>query len=59
MAWIATIEEDKNGDPILVFPPESIGELGWVEGDEIEWVDNNNGSWTLRKINEEISSTSS
>jgi hypothetical protein len=59
MAWVATIEEDENGDSILVFPPESISELGWVEGDRIEWIDNNNGSWTLRKINEEIPSTSS
>lgn len=48
MKWTATIEEDAEGQ-YIVFPPESLEELGWKEGDTIEWIDNRNGSWTLMK----------
>lgn len=24
--------------------------LGWHEGDTIEWIDNKDGTWTLKKI---------
>ena len=47
--WTATVEEDENGDAILVFPPESIAGLGWEAGDAIVWTDLGNGSWSLRK----------
>lgn len=47
--WTAIVEEDAEGNAILTFPPESLEGLGWQEGDSIEWIDNNNGSWTLRK----------
>ena len=50
MIWTATVEEDSNGELCIVFPPESIEGLGWQEGDTIKWIDNNDGSWTLRKI---------
>lgn len=35
--WTVIIEEDKNGDVILPFPPELIAKHGWVEGDEIDF----------------------
>jgi hypothetical protein len=50
MIWTDTVEEDSDGELCIVFPPESIEGLGWQPGDSIEWVDNNDDSWTLRKI---------
>jgi hypothetical protein len=48
--WTITVEEDpENGDLILPFTDEILSEVGWVPGDTIEWIDNKDGSWTLRK----------
>lgn len=35
---------------ILPIPEEIIQELGWGLGDIVEWIDNKDGSWTLRRI---------
>ena len=51
MIWTAEVKEDpESGDYILEFPDELLEQTGWKEGDNLEWIDNNNGSWTLRKI---------
>ena len=42
----ATLKVDKNG--ILTFTEELLQETGWKEGDELEWIDNNDGSFSLR-----------
>jgi hypothetical protein len=36
-SWEVILEEDKNGDVMLPFPPELIKRYGWLEGDEIEF----------------------
>jgi len=36
-SWEVIIEEDKDGELILPFPPELIQENGWQEGDELEF----------------------
>lgn len=46
--WTATVEEDENGEPILVFPEGCLPE-DWVEGTTVEWVDQKDGTWLLRK----------
>lgn len=46
--WTATVEEDANGEPILVFPEGCLPE-DWVEGTTVEWVDQKDGTWLLRK----------
>lgn len=46
---IAKIEPDENGELYLVFPEGAIDNLGWQTGDDIMWIDNNDGSWTMRK----------
>jgi hypothetical protein len=49
-SWTLTIEEDsETGDLVLPFTPEILNELGWKEGDVLEWVDNKDGSWSLVK----------
>jgi hypothetical protein len=50
-SWTLTIEEDPaTGDGILTFPPDLLEEAGWKEGDILDWIDRNDGSWELRKI---------
>jgi bifunctional DNA-binding transcriptional regulator/antitoxin component of YhaV-PrlF toxin-antitoxin module len=36
-------------DGILTFPDELIEKLGWKEGDVLQWIDNKDGSFTLKK----------
>ena len=36
-------------DGVLTFPNEMMEELGWKEGDMIEWIDNKDGSFSLVK----------
>ena len=42
-----TLTVDENG--ILTFPDELMEELGWKEGDMLEWIPNDDGSFTLEK----------
>ena len=51
--WTVTLEEDpESGDLILPFTNEMLEEVGWKEGDVLEWIDNKNGSWSLVKKEE-------
>ena len=36
-------------DGILTIPDDMLEELGWKEGDELEWVEQDNGAFILRK----------
>jgi len=48
--WTLEVQEDpETGDKILEFPDDLMESAGWKEGDVLEWIDNKNGSWTLRK----------
>ena len=42
-----TLNVDDDG--ILTFPPELLKETGWEVGDSLQWIDNEDGSFTLRK----------
>jgi hypothetical protein len=49
-SWIITLEEDaKTGDMILPLNNEILAETGWQTGDTLDWIDNGDGSWTMRK----------
>ena len=51
--WTITLEEDpETKDLILPLSDEILKSVGWKEGDTIEWIDNKNGTWTIRKQNE-------
>ena len=41
-------------DGILTFPDNVMEELGWKEGDVLEWIDNNDGSFSLVKPDERV-----
>jgi hypothetical protein len=50
-SWTVNIEEDpETGDYILCFPPELLEQAGWKEGDNINWIDQKDGSWLLKKV---------
>ena len=49
-SWTLTIEQDPDtGDLVLPFTNVILAELGWKEGDVLDWVDNKDGSWSLVK----------
>jgi len=51
------IKELDNGDQYIVIPDELVNDVGWEIGDEIQWIDNKDGSWTMKKVEEEITKT--
>ena len=36
-------------DLILPFPQELLDTMKWKEGDSLVWIDNQDGSWTIKK----------
>ena len=50
--WTITVVEDGE-DLILPFPNELMERQGWQEGDTLEWIDTGDGSWTLRKVDDD------
>jgi hypothetical protein len=50
--WTIIVEEDKEtGELLLPFSDELLEQVGWKIGDTIEWIDNKDGTWTMRKNN--------
>lgn len=48
--FTVTVEQDpETGELVLPFTDEILNELGWKEGDVLDWVDNKDGSWSLIK----------
>jgi hypothetical protein len=47
--WIAEVQEDNEGNQCIQLTDEMLEVLGWKEGDTIEWIDNKDGSWTMKK----------
>lgn len=46
---VVRLEEDpETGDLILPFPDDMLDELGWQEGDTLEWLEEDN-QFVLRK----------
>ena len=49
--WTITVEEadDGSGDLVLPLPQELLDLQGWKEGDELDWTDNGDGTWSMTK----------
>lgn len=49
--WTIKVEEtnDGSGDLVLPFPEDLLESAGWKEGDTLEWIDNKDGTWILKK----------
>jgi hypothetical protein len=42
-------DPESPGELLLDLGPELCAELGWQVGDTVEWLDNQDGTWTLLK----------
>jgi bifunctional DNA-binding transcriptional regulator/antitoxin component of YhaV-PrlF toxin-antitoxin module len=51
MSYILEVQEDENGEPFITLPDELIEELGWLEGDLLDWDIRANGI-ILSKVND-------
>jgi len=52
-SWTVEIEQDPvTGDLMLPFPSDLLNQMGWSEGTDLSWIDNQNGSWTIKKKEE-------
>ena len=47
--WTAEVLTNKDGEFFIEFSEEFLREIDWKEGDTIEWIDNHDGSWTMKK----------
>jgi len=47
-SYLLDIQEDSEGQ-FIVLPEEELEALDWHPGDVLEWLDNSDGSWTIRK----------
>ena len=58
-SWTLEVKQHEDGDCFIEFPDEVLAEVGWVEGDVLKWIDNGNGSWSLKKLDENQENTES
>lgn len=47
--WTLEVQKLEDGDQFIEFPQELLADVGWKEGDVLEWTPNDDGSWTLKK----------
>jgi bifunctional DNA-binding transcriptional regulator/antitoxin component of YhaV-PrlF toxin-antitoxin module len=50
-SYILEVQEDDNGDLFIVFPEEVMEDLGWQEGDVLNWDVKGEGI-VLTKVND-------
>jgi hypothetical protein len=43
-------DPDNPGELILDLGHEVCESIGWKVGDTIQWIDNSDGTWTLKKL---------
>jgi bifunctional DNA-binding transcriptional regulator/antitoxin component of YhaV-PrlF toxin-antitoxin module len=43
-------QEDENGDLLLPLPPELLQQMGWKEGDTLDFSIDDKGRWIIKKI---------
>ncbi len=44
-------EDPDSGELFVELPDQLLKQLGWKEGDDLEWVEEQNGNWTIKKVN--------
>lgn len=49
-SWtVEVITDPETGELMLPFPPDLLSQMGWSEGTDLSWIDNENGSFTIKK----------
>jgi hypothetical protein len=44
--WILPVDDDYN----ITFPEDLLEQTGWKEGDTLQWIDQNDGSFLMKKV---------
>lgn len=44
------VRENKKLGQYVKFPKQLLKQLNWKEGDKIDWLENKDGSFTLKKV---------
>jgi hypothetical protein len=57
MKTLVVQEHPENGNLFFVLPLEVLNQVGWCEGDVLQWFDNHDGSWRIEKKHEEDKAT--
>jgi bifunctional DNA-binding transcriptional regulator/antitoxin component of YhaV-PrlF toxin-antitoxin module len=53
--WQLPVEEDAvNGEYFITFPDDLLEAANLKEGDDVEWIDNNDGSFILKKCEKQL-----
>jgi hypothetical protein len=52
--WQLPVEMDPSGEFFVLFPDDLLEAANLKEGDNVEWVDNKDGSYIIRKVTKEI-----
>jgi hypothetical protein len=51
ISGIVPVEMDPiTGELYITFPEKLVQKLSWEEGDTLEWIDNFDGSFTIKKV---------
>jgi hypothetical protein len=48
-SWIVNVQETEDGELFIQFTDEMLEGTGFKVGDTVEWIDNGNGSWSIKK----------
>ena len=52
-SWTVEVVTDPDtGELMLPFPLDLLSQMGWSEGTNLSWIDNENGSFTIKKKEE-------
>lgn len=49
-SWTVEVQQDpETGELMLPFPPDLLSQMGWSEGTDLFWIDNENGTFSLKE----------
>ena len=55
MSNILEVQEDsETGELYLQFTADMLSQMGWHEGDMLEWIDNGDGSYIIQKKDQDF-----
>ena len=43
------VQDEQTDEYLIEFSEDELKQIGWQLGDVLEWLDNKDGSWTLKK----------
>ena len=53
-SWVLDVKESEDGELYIEMTDEILEGSGFKIGDTLDWTDNGDGSWTLKKVEEKV-----